>query len=132
VIVVGLLAALSGLWLAVSSFVQSDSGVLLFGFRLLAGSGMLLCIVLGFLAIRRRDIQRHRPWMMRAFALGLGAATQVFTLGFGGAIFGDSRLTVALLNGAGWAINLAVAEVAIRRGPVRRGRPASARVPALS
>ncbi len=133
VVVAGLLAAVSGLWLAVSSALQDSSGALLFLFRLLAGSGMLLFIVLGFVAIRgRRDIQRHRAWMIRSFALGLGAATQVFTLGFGEAIFGKSELSVALLNGAGWVINLTVAELAIRRRPRRRGRPFVAKVTALS
>lgn len=53
----------------------------------------------------------------RAGAIGLGAATQVFTLGFGRATLGDTQLAVALLNGAGWEINLTVAEVVISRGP---------------
>jgi Predicted membrane protein (DUF2306) len=131
VIVAGSLAALSGLWLAVSYAARSGTDLLLLAFRVLAGSGMLLCIVLGFLAVAipsRRDLHRHRAWMIRAFALGLGAATQVFTLGFGELVFGESGLSVALLNGAGWAINLAVAELVIRRPPRRRGSPLVAKV----
>lgn len=112
----GLLAAFSGLWLGIFSSYPAGSGELLLVFRLLAGLGMALSISLGFVAIRRRDVRRHRAWMIRAVALGLGAGTQVFTLGFGQAIFGVSELSTALLNGAGWAINLAVAELAIRRG----------------
>ncbi len=131
-IAVGLLAALSGLWLSVFYSLPAGSGDLLNLFRLLAGSGMALSIVLGFVAIRRHDIRRHRAWMIRAVAIGLGAGTQVFTLGFGEAIFGRTQLSVALLNGAGWAINLAVAELAIRRQPGRRARPAAATVPAIS
>lgn len=130
VIAVGLLAALSGLWLNVFYSFPAGSGELLYLFRLLAGIGMALSIALGFAAIRRRDIRRHRAWMIRAVAIGLGAGTQVFTLGFGEEIFGKTQLSVALLNGAGWAINLAVAELAIRRRSGRRGRPA-ARVPAM-
>ena len=65
--------------------------------------------------------------MIRAFAIGLGAATQVFTLGFGEGIFGESQLSIALLNGAGWAINLAVAEWVIRRTPRRLVRPTADR-----
>jgi hypothetical protein len=53
--------------------------------------------------------------MIRAYALALGAATQIFTLGFGGSVFGRSELSIALLTGAGWVINLAVAEWVIRR-----------------
>jgi len=119
-ILAALLAASSGFWLAFASL--PDSSALLFVFRVLAAAGMALCIVLGFDAIRRRRFADHRAWMIRAFALGLGAATQVFTLGFGQGLFGGSQLSIALLNGAGWAINLAVAEWAIRRESPRPGR----------
>lgn len=129
-IVAALLAAVSGLWLAFLHF-PADSGVLLFLFRLLAGLGTVLFIALAFIAIRRRDITRHRAWMIRAYALGLGAGTQVFTLGFGEALFGKTELSVALLNGAGWAINLAVAELAIRANPGGRGRRPIMRARAL-
>ena len=88
-------------------------------FRLAFGSGMAASIILGFTAIRRRDIVRHRAWMTRAYALALGAGTQVFTGGIGKAIFGTSGLTNDLSLGAAWAINLAVAEYVIRR-PARR------------
>ena len=91
--------------------------------RLVVGSAMTLFIVLGLAAIRRRDIARHRAWMMRGYALGLGAGTQALThlpwFLFPGI---QGELTRALLMGAGWAINLAVAEWIIRRGlayPVR-------------
>jgi len=124
-ILAALVAAGSGLWLAFATL--SESSPLLFLFRLLAAAGMALFIILGFRAIRQRRLPQHRAWMIRAFALGLGAATQVFTLGFGGAIFGTSELSVALLNGAGWAINLTVAEWVIRRTPRRVVRPATAR-----
>lgn len=56
--------------------------------------------------------------MIRAYALALGAGTQVFTQGFGKALFGAGDLVFALMLGAGWAINLAVAEYLIRR-PIR-------------
>ena len=114
-VMVGMLVALSGLWLNQFLSFPAGSGELLYVFRLLAGLGMALCIVIGFAAVRRQDISRHRQWMIRAYALGLGAGTQVFTLGFGETIFGITALSVALLNGAGWMINLAVAEWAIRR-----------------
>ncbi len=56
--------------------------------------------------------------MMRGYAIGLGAGTQVLTLLAGGLIVGPpNELGRALLMGAGWAINLAVAEWIIRRRP---------------
>jgi hypothetical protein len=84
-------------------------------FRLGFGSAMAASIILGFTAIRRSDVARHRAWMTRAYALALGAGTQVFTQGIGTAVFGTSELTTDLSLGAGWAINLAVAEYVIRR-----------------
>jgi len=124
-ILAALLAAGSGLWLAFATLPYSSP--LLFVFRLLAAAGLGLCIILGFRAIRQRRLAQHRAWMIRAFAIGLGAATQVFTLGFGEVIFGKGELSIALLNGAGWAINLAVAEWLIRRTPGRVGRRAADR-----
>src|SRR6185369_16882943 len=91
-------------------------GDLLYAFRLLFGSGMVVSIVLGFAAILRRDVNRHRAWMMRGYAIGLGAGTQVLTLLVGELISGPPNdLSRALLMGAGWAINLTVTEWAIRR-----------------
>ena len=83
---------------------------------------MATCLVLGFTAIRRRDIPAHRAWMIRAYAIGLAAGTQVFTQGIGEAIFGTGELRSDLAKGAGWVINLAVAEWAIRRPARRRNR----------
>ena len=90
--------------------------------RLIFASAMAACLVLGFAAARRRDIAAHRAWMIRAYAIGLAAGTQVFTEGIGGTIFGTGLLAADLAKGAGWAINLAIAESAIRR-PARH-RPA--------
>jgi Predicted membrane protein (DUF2306) len=97
--------------------------------RLLFGSAMVMSIVLGFAAIRRGDVRRHRAWMMRGYALGLGAGTQVLTLAAVELIVGPpSELSRALLMGAAWVINLAVAELAIRKRPARPARTASAGV----
>ncbi|WP_309104136.1 DUF2306 domain-containing protein [Microbacterium sp.] len=39
------------------------------------GSWFLVCLVRAYTAIRRRDVQQHRRWMIRAFAVGLGVGT---------------------------------------------------------
>jgi hypothetical protein len=58
--------------------------------------------------------------MMRGYALGLGAATQMLTLLVGELILGPpTELSRALLMGAAWSINLLVAEWAIRKRPRR-------------
>jgi hypothetical protein len=100
--------------------------ILLFALRLLFGSGMVFSIVYGFIAIRRGDMIRHRAWMTRAYAIGLGAGTQVLTGMVGEFTIGTpSELQNALLMGAAWVINLAVAEWAIRKKPANRARKAS-------
>ena len=60
--------------------------------------------------------------MIRAYAIGLSAGTQAFTDGISGAIFGTGELRSDLAKGAGWVINLAVAEWVIRRPARRRNR----------
>jgi hypothetical protein len=57
--------------------------------------------------------------MTRAYAIGLGAGTQMFTgLVASMIVSPPTELSRALQDGAGWAINLAVAEWVIRRRPV--------------
>jgi len=79
-------------------------------------------IIRGFTSIRRGDIAAHRAWMTRAYALALGAGTQVFTQGIGEAAFGAGEIRTDLMLGAGWGINLAVAEWVIRRPAALRAR----------
>ena len=122
----GLIIALSGLWMAHFYPLPAHDGPLLYAFRLLFGALMAISIVLGVVAIRRRDIARHRAWMMRGYALGLGAGTQVLTLLLGEIVLGPpGEVPRALLMGAAWAINLALAEWIIRRRPSPPARPAS-------
>jgi uncharacterized membrane protein len=123
----GLVVALSGLWMTLFYPWPDGDGVLLYGFRLLFGSLMLLSILLGVAEIRRRDFVQHGHWMMRGYAIGLGAGTQAFTLGAWEVFFGKPEvLTRALLMGAGWVINLVVAEWIIRKRPAPPARTASA------
>src|SRR5664280_244178 len=120
VVALGLAVAFSALWMTLFYPRQPGTGELAYLFRLAFGSGMAASIILGFTTIRHGDIARHRAWMTRAYALALGAGTQVFTLGIGKAVFGTSELTTDLSLAAGWAINLAVAEYIIRRHGSRR------------
>jgi len=125
--VAGLMVAGSALWMTLFYVPQPGTGHLLYVLRLGFGSAMAGCLVLGFTAIRRRDIAAHQAWMMRAYAIALAAGTQAFTIGIGGAIFGTGVIQTDLATGAGWVINLCVAEWAIRRSTMsrtRRGRVA--------
>jgi uncharacterized membrane protein len=126
-VVCGLLVGLSALWMTVFYPWPDGDGALLFALRLLFGSAMVASIILGFTTIRRGEVQRHRAWMARGYAIGLGAGTQMMTLMVGEMIAGPPReLSRALLMGAAWVINLAVAEWAIRRRPTPPARRAAA------
>jgi Predicted membrane protein (DUF2306) len=128
----GIVAALSGLWMTVFYHLPASDDALLEGFRLVVGTGMVVSLALGFAAVLRRDFVAHRAWVMRGYALGLGAGTQVLTqlpwLLLVGPPMGTAR---ALLMGAGWGINLALAEWLIRTKPLSgaksAGRPGAAR-----
>jgi uncharacterized membrane protein len=116
----GLVIAASALWLTLLYDRKEGTGTLLYSVRLLVGAGMGACVLLGFAAVRRRDISTHRAWMTRAYALALGAGTQPFTVGFGEALLGSGVVRTDLMMSAGWGLNLAVAELVIRRS--RRAR----------
>lgn len=107
----GLLVALSGVWMTLFYPRADGTGVLLYIFRLLFGSAMSVFLVLGVTTIQKGDVTGHRAWMLRSYAIGIGAGTQVLTHLVGG-LFIDkpTELSGALLMGAGWVINLAVAE----------------------
>jgi uncharacterized membrane protein len=115
--ITGLLVAGSAIWLTLFYAAQPGTGLLLFAFRIVVAPATIAFIVLGFTAIRRRDVAAHRAWMIRAYALGLGAGTQVFTEGFGEAIFGTGEVAGDLAKGSAWVVNLLLAEWAIRRSP---------------
>lgn len=113
---VGVVAALSGLWLTFVYPPGELDGPALFVLRMIFGSAMAVFLGLGFAATRRRDISAHRAWMIRALAVALGAGTQVFThipLSVFPDVPGEAGRTLAM--GSGWLLNLAVAEWIIRR-----------------
>ena len=112
----GVAVALSGLWMTLF-YAAAPGGTLLWSIRLLVSTTMAAAIVLGFAAVRRRDIAAHRAWMMRAYALGLGAGTQTLTEGVAEALFGTGDLTKAISMSSAWAINALVAEWVIRHRP---------------
>ena len=113
----GLLVALSGLWMAHFYPWPEGDGQLVYIERLVFGSAMTLSIILGLYAVVRRDFAAHGAWMTRAYAIGLGAGTQVLThlpwfLLIDGKPGEPAR---GLMMGAGWIINVLVAEWVIRR-----------------
>ena len=86
------------------------------GFSCLA-AGTVLTIVAGYVSIRKRNIAKHREWMLRSYALIFGAVTlrmwmPLLIIAYGGEFTPAYRI-VAWLS---WVPNILWAEWTIRRG----------------
>lgn len=112
----GFAAALSGVWMTQFYPWAGYDGPALYVIRLVVGTAMLLSLGLAMAAIRRRNIPSHVSWMTRAYALGMGAGTQVFTH-VPWFLFPDMQgeLARTVCMTAGWVINIGLAEWAILR-----------------
>lgn len=118
----GLLAALTGLWMAHFYPWPEGDGQVLYLERLIVGTAMTAFIVASVFSLRRRDFASHGKWMIRAYAIGIGAGTQVLTH-LPWLVIGEGKpgeFPRAVMMGAGWAINMVVAEWIVRR---RDSRP---------
>lgn len=124
----GLLAGITGLWMtALYPIPKSLQGPLLYGVRLTVASAMLASLLVAWRVILRRDVARHEAFMIRAYALGQGAGTQVLVLLPWMLLSGESGgLTRDLLMTLSWLINIAVAESILRARAGRRARPGAA------
>jgi uncharacterized membrane protein YozB (DUF420 family) len=113
----GIVAALTGLWMTAEYAIPAAlQGPLLYGVRLLVGLAMTLAVIVSIRSVLQRHIAQHKAWMVRAYALGQGAGTQVLIL-----------LPVTLMAGAptfilrdvlmasAWGLNVVFAEWVIRR-----------------
>jgi len=113
----GLLVALSGLWMAAFYDLPEGDGQALFILRMVFGTAMLASILLGVRALAAHDYRRHGAWMARGYAIGIAAGTQALVSIPWMILAGQPGEAVrAVLMGAGWVLNLGVAEYAIRRG----------------
>ncbi|MBL8949373.1 MAG: DUF2306 domain-containing protein [Myxococcaceae bacterium] len=112
----GIIASLSGIYMVATWPPKLHDSAALNALRVTAASAMVVFIVVSVVAARRRDFDAHARWMTRAYALGAAAGTSALTLG--PAVLLNVLQTeagVLVLNGAGWLINVAVAEWALRR-----------------
>lgn len=115
----GLVAGLTGLWMNATYALPATDNAALYAFRTLFGAAMVACLALGFAAARKRDARAHAAWMTRGYAIGLGAGTQALVQVPFSLDGPPGALARSLLMGAGWGINLAVAEWFIRTRPTR-------------
>lgn len=119
----GIAGGLSGLWMAAFTDVPVHDNTTLMWVRLLFGSLMVVGLVLGVVAIVRRDVRTHQRWMARAYAVAQGSGTQALILGPMVLLVGQPAGNVkATAMGAAWVINLAVAEWLVRRSQSGRSQ----------
>ena len=110
--VAGVLSALTGLWMThYFSFPASLQGELLYVTRLLVGCGMAASLIAGVIMAMRKHIHSHRAWMIRAYALGQGAGTQVLvSIPWFIAVGEPSGVSRDIMMLVAWLINMALAE----------------------
>lgn len=122
----GFIVALTGLWMTAFYDTPAIDDRAVAVSRYVVGAFMLACLVLGIAAIMRHDYAAHGAWMIRAYALAMGAGTQVLTAGPPLLLFGEpSELARLLQMDAGWLINILVAEWIIARRRAASRRPAT-------
>jgi len=98
------------------SFPDYLQGNLLYAVRVFVAFSMTAFILLGVLAVFKKRISQHQAWMIRAFALGQGAGTQVLITIPWLLIIGEpSGLTRDILMTVAWMINIVVAEWIINK-----------------
>lgn len=122
VITFGLVSALSGLWMTLFYQIPSSlQGNSLYYFRIFVGCAMAVSIVLALISIMKRDISSHRAWMIRAYALGQGAGTQVLVFIPFMIVMGDvTGFLRDMLMISAWVINSIIAEFIIWRSIISK------------
>ncbi len=126
-VLAGFVAAGTGIWM-VQVYPHAPEGSAFLGpARMVFASATFVALYLGLRAILRHDVTRHRAWMIRAYAIFIGAGTQVFITIPYLILFGEpDRVTGDVLLIGGWLINIAVAEWIIRARPFGKRRMAAA------
>jgi len=75
------------------------------------------------LRIRRGEVEAHRAWMTRSFALTLAAVSLRIQLPLAGALGIPFEASYPVVSWSCWIPNLLVAEVLVRRAAGRRSLP---------
>lgn len=110
----GFISAISGLWMAQFYKLPAHDGVILYYERLLVGFLMIFALIAGYYYSQKRDFSKHRDFMIRAYAIGMGAGTQVITNAPWMILIGPpTTFERAILMGLGWLINAIIAEIII-------------------
>lgn len=120
-----LIVAITGLWMEATYELPAHDGPLLSVFRVVFSIAMIAMTLLGIRCLLRRQYAQHGAWMMRTYAIGMGAGTQVIAFLLWGALIGPavgpSDVTSrALLMGGSWVFNVLFVEFLLRRKANRK------------
>lgn len=88
------------------------------------GVALLIALAMAIVAIRKRDVIRHRAWMIRAYAIGMGLGTVALVYIPLYLVTGQPPigLLADVLFVVSWSLNIIVAEAVIRHiGQPSRG-----------
>jgi uncharacterized membrane protein len=107
--------ALSGLALLLQ--VESIATGLLDAARSAFGLALIAALVLGVAAARAHDLLRHRNWMIRAYAIGMGTGTVALVMFPIYLITGEPPMGLAsdIVVVGMWLLNIALGEWVVRR-----------------
>lgn len=120
----GLVSALSGLWMTGAFPHAEGDSALLDTFRFLFGIAMTLCLFMGVLFARKRNFPMHQAWMVRGYAIGMGAGTQVVLfIPWVVLVAPPDAYARAMILGAGWILNLLLVEWWVFSSRRRRSQP---------
>jgi len=114
-VLAGVGLALSGLALLLQ--VESIATGLLDAARGFFGLALIVVLVLGVAAARAHNMLRHRAWMIRAYAIGMGSGTVALVLFPVYLISGEppTGLTTDIMVVGMWLLTIAVGEWVVRR-----------------
>jgi uncharacterized membrane protein YozB (DUF420 family) len=130
-LVSGVLSVVIGVWFPYGGAIETGAAVVF-------GAYFVTALVVAFLAIRRRDVARHRRWMIRAFAVALGVGSIRIWVG----LFQlAGLLAIEDGTGTGWfgvafwlafVLHAAAAEVYLLARPAATGRSRTTAMPSAS
>lgn len=113
----GIISAITGLWMTHHFFFSDNlQGTLLYSVRIVVSISMITFILVGLIAAMKKKIVSHRAWMIRAYALGQGAGTQVIISIPWFLIIGEPNgFPRDVLMTFAWIVNILVAERIIHK-----------------
>lgn len=114
-VVAGAMLGLSGLSL-LAQVTASDTAILAMA-RGVFGAALLAALAMAMAAIHDRDIPRHRAWVIRAYAIGMGSGTValVFFPIYIATGKPPTGLASDLIFVGWWALNIGIAEWVVHR-----------------